>query len=386
VLGESQTRAAPGSELVGPPASPRGRFFERLASATLGARRSTDGDVEFQDYYEVLGVARDASTDEIKKAYRRLALEWHPDRHPEDRRAEAEVRFKRISEAYEVLSDPEKRKRYDRFGENWEHGQEFTPPSGQRTMTREEFERAFGGTSGFSDFFHGMFGDLFRRDFEGQAGQHARYRYRGADVRAELHLKVGDAIRGGTSTFQVPASVACPRCGGVGSVGEHVCPSCIGVGIVHETKTVDLKIPEDVRDGQVLRLRRLGQPAAEGGEPGDLHLTIRLDSDDVYRLRGADVEADVAVAPWEAAFGTAVEVRAPTGRIEAKIPSDTRAGRKLRLRGQGFDDGRGGRGDFFIVVRLALPPRLTERQRELLRELAETGPDPVLGGAREPGT
>lgn len=339
--------------------------------------------MEFQDYYEVLGVPRGATPEEIKKAYRRLALQWHPDRHEEDRRAEAEARFKRISEAYEVLSDPKKRERYDRFGANWEQGQDFTPPSGERTMSREEFERAFGGESGFSDFFHGMFGDLFRRDFEGRSRQHARYRYRGADVRAELRLSVGDAIRGGKSSFQVPASVACPRCGGVGSVDEHVCPSCLGVGVVRETRTVELKIPAEVRDGLVLRLRGLGQPAAEGGEPGDLHLTIRLESDDVYRVRGADVEADVAIAPWEAAFGTRVDVRAPTGRIEAKIPPDTRAGRKLRLRGQGFDDGRGGRGDFLIVVRLALPARLTERQRELLRELADSKPDPVLGGARE---
>ena len=254
--------------------------------------------MEFQDYYEVLGVPREASPDEIKRAYRRLALKWHPDRHKEAGRAEAEARFKRVSEAYEVLSDEQKRKRYDRFGANWQHGQEFTPPPGQRTMTREEFERAFGGASGFSDFFHGMFGDQLRRDFEGESRQHARYRYRGADVRAELRLSVGDAIRGGRSTFQVPASVACFRCGGVGLVGDHVCPSCTGLGLVHETKTVELKLPAKIRDGLVLRLRGLGQPAEGGGEPGDLQLTIRLESDDVYRVRAADVEADVSIAPW----------------------------------------------------------------------------------------
>ena len=339
--------------------------------------------MEFQDYYEVLGVARGASPDEIKKAYRRLALEWHPDRHPEEKRAEAEARFKRVSEAYEVLSDPEKRERYDRFGENWEHGQDFTPPAGERTMSPEEFERVFGGASGFSDFFRGMFGDSFRRDFEGRSAQHARYRYRGADVRAELRLSVGDAIRGRKSTFQVPASAACLRCGGVGLVGEHVCPSCTGLGELRETKTVELKIPSSVRDGMVLRLRGLGERAVGGGEPGDLHLTIRLESDDAYRLRGADLEADVAVAPWEAAFGTEVEVRAPSGTTRVKVPANTPAGRKLRLRGQGLDDGRGGRGDFIIVVRLALPERLTKRQRELLRELAATQTDPVTGGVRE---
>jgi len=341
--------------------------------------------VEFQDYYEVLGVPRDADADAIKKAYRRQALEWHPDRHRGDDREEAEARFRRVSEAYEVLSDSEKRARYDRFGKDWKHGQDFRPPPGERTMSREEFERAFGGGGGFSDFFREMFGDQFRRDFEGRSRRHARYRYRGADVHAELAMSVGDAIRGGTSTFQVNGSVPCSRCGGVGLVDEHVCPSCAGVGHVGEARTVELKIPPDPRDGMVLRLRGLGQPADGGGEPGDLRITIRLVSDDTYRVRGADVEADVAVAPWEALFGTEVSVRAPTGRTRVKIPPDTGAGRKLRLRGQGLDDGRGGRGDFYVVVRLALPANLTEEQRELLRRLAATTTGSVAGGAREAG-
>lgn len=341
--------------------------------------------VEFQDYYEVLGVPREADADQIKKAYRRQALQWHPDRHRGDDRESAEARFRQVSEAYEVLSDPDKRARYDRFGANWKHGQDFRPPPGERTMTPEEFERAFGRAGGFSDFFRGMFGDQFRRDFEGREREHARYRYRGADVHAELHLTVGDAIRGGASTFQINGSVPCARCGGVGLVDEHVCPTCIGVGHVEEPRTVELKIPARVRDGTVLRLRGLGQPAEGGGEPGDLRVTLRLVSDDVYRVRGADVEADVAVAPWEAVFGTDVSVRAPTGRTRVKIPPETRAGRKLRLRGQGLDDGRGGRGDFYVVVRLALPERLTDEQRELLRRFSETATDAVLGGAREAG-
>lgn len=339
--------------------------------------------MEFQDYYEVLGVPRAAQPDEIKKAYRRLALKWHPDRHGDEGRAEAEARFKRISEAYEVLSDPDKRSRYDRFGQHWEQGQEFTPPPGQRTMSREEFERAFGGGAGFSDFFREMFGDQFRRDFEGESRRHRRYRYRGADVRAELHLPLGVAIRGGKSSFEVPATVACERCGGVGMIGEHVCPACVGLGVRHETRKVELKLPTGVRDGKVLRLRGLGEAAEAGGEPGDLHLTLRLDADDVYRARGADLEADVSVAPWEAAFGTGIEVRAPTGMVRVKVPPDTPAGRKLRLRGQGLDDGQGGRGDFYVVVRLALPAQLSERQRELLRELSQATSEPVSGGARE---
>ncbi len=342
--------------------------------------------MKFQDYYEVLGVRREASPDEIKKAYRRLALEWHPDRHPEAEREDAERRFKTVSEAYEVLSDPEKRKRYDRFGQNWEHGQDFQPPPGERTMSSEEYERAFGGGSGFSDFFREMFGAEFQRDFEQGSQRHGRYRFRGADVHAVLELDVGQAIRRQKSTFQVPTTSACTRCGGVGLIGDHVCPTCTGVGSVRSLRTVELEIPSQVRDGLVLRLRGLGEPAdpnGKGGEPGDLHLTIHLRSDAHYRLDGTRIEADVPVAPWEAVFGTRVEVRTPVGPTTVTLPAGTRAGTKLRLRSQGFDDGKGNRGDFLVVVRLVLPEPLSERQRELLKELAAASPRPVQGDARE---
>lgn len=344
--------------------------------------------VKFQDYYEVLGVARDAGADDIKKAYRKLALKWHPDRHPKEQREQAETTFKQVSEAYEVLSDPEKRKKYDRFGKDWQHGQEFTPPPGARSFSREDFERAFGGAGrggGFSDFFASMFGDQFQRDFQGRSRRHARYRHRGADVRAELELGLSQVVRGEKSSFELPVTLSCPTCGGVGFLDEHVCPTCAGLGQVHDKKRVELKIPESVRDGMVLRLRGLGEPGEEGGESGDLHLTLRLVSDDVYRVLGGDVEADVAVAPWEAVFGTQVEVRTPRAVAVAKIPPDSRAGTRLRLRGQGLDDGSGGRGDFYLVVRIALPEELSARQRELLRELEQSGPRAVAGGVRRGG-
>ncbi len=340
--------------------------------------------MKFVDYYEVLGVARDADAEGIKKAFKKLALKWHPDRHAEGERATAEARFKQVNEAYEVLSDPEKRKRYDRFGQNWEHGQEFTPPGGGRTMGREEFENLFGGRrggGGFSDFFSSLFGDLYADQARGPR-RHARYAQRGADVRAELPLPLAEALRGGKQTFEVPARVGCPQCGSVGFVGEHVCPSCVGLGHLTQRRRVELKIPEDLRDGLVLRLRGLGEEAEEGGEPGDLHLTLRLVPSADHRLQGADVEADVPVAPWEAIFGAEVEVRTARGVARVKIPPDTRAGQRLRLRGQGLSDGRGGRGDFHAVVRLALPEPLDERQRELLAELARGEARSVHGGAR----
>jgi curved DNA-binding protein len=340
--------------------------------------------VKFQDYYEALGVARDAKPEEIKRAYRKLALQWHPDRHKEGKRAEAEQKFKRISEAYEVLSDPEKRARYDRFGEHWKQGEEFAPPPGARTMSPEEFERVFGaggtgGGRGFSDFFASLFGDDLRREFGGGGGaRHARFRHGGADVRGELHLTATQALARGKHEFAIPAAAACPRCGGVGFVSgsggagsgrEHVCPTCAGVGEVHTEKRVELAIPEGVRDGLELRLKGLGEPG-EGGPSGDLYLTLRIDSDERYRLVGDDLEAELAVTPWDAFLGTKAEVRTPHGVAMVTVPPETPAGTRLRLRGQGFPTAGGGRGDLHAVVRLVLPAELTPRQRELLRELA----------------
>ncbi len=326
--------------------------------------------MKFQDYYELLGVDRDASPERIKKAYRKLALKWHPDQNASDTET-AELRFKEISEAYEVLSDPEKRKKYDRFGEHWEHGQEFEPPSGGRSMSREEFEEAFGGGGGFSDFFQSAFGDDVRRDFEGRPNQHGRYRFRGADVRADLSLSVSDALAGGKRQFEVPARVGCPTCGGTGALAQHVCPSCGGIGQVRRTKTVDLKIPADVRDGLTLRLKGLGEPGGSGGEAGDLHLTLRLLDDETYSVRGDDLETSVTLTPWDAENGTRVEVRTARGTATVNVPPGSRTGKLLRLREQGLAKRGGGHGALLVRLRIDLPKELTARQKELLRELGQ---------------
>jgi curved DNA-binding protein len=339
---------------------------------------STGFALKFQDYYEVLGVARDASADEVKKAYRKQALKWHPDRHEEGKRDEAEAKFKQVSEAYEVLSDAEKRAKYDKFGENWEHGQDFEPGPGQRTMSREEFEAMFGGGAGFSDFFQEVFGGDFRRDFRGGPQRHARYRYRGADVRAELRLALGDALAGGKRSFEVPARVSCPTCGGTGFLEQHVCPSCAGVGQVHQRRTVDLTIPEAVRDGMTLRLKGLGEPGDGGGESGDLYLSLRLEDDASSRLVDGALETRATITPWLAHGGGKLDVRTARGVVTVSIPPGTRTGKRLRLRGQGLADGRGGYGDCTVRVELDLPAELTPRQEELLREL---GSDALAGGS-----
>ncbi len=343
--------------------------------------------MQFQDYYEVLGLPRDASDTDVKKAYRKLALKWHPDQHAGDGAEEAEQRFKAISEAYEVLSDPAKRARYDKFGENWEHGQEFEPgpTAGERRMSREEFEAMFGGSGGFSDFFQGMFGDQVRSDFGGRPDPHARYRHRGADAKAELRLALGDALKGGKRSFRIPTRQSCPTCGGTGFVGQHVCPTCAGVGQVSRDREVHLKIPEALRNGMTLRLAGLGEPGMGDGPPGDLHVVLRLEDDGTYRLRDGVLEAVVPVSPAEAVEGCKVDVRTARGIVTLTIPKDSRGGKRLRLRGQGLAKAKGQRGDLDVVLELALPDELNERQRELLREFAEAAGAPIRGGARVEG-
>lgn len=366
----------------------------RVAASLRGAPAA----MKFQDYYTTLGVSRTATPDEIKRAYRKLAKEWHPDRHPPAKRKEVEDKFKAIAEAHEVLSDPEKRKRYDALGEHWRHGQEFEGgfggapggggPGGYRTVSPEEFARMFGGrggmgggggNGGFSDFFSQMFGDMFA----GQGGPRADGRERaqaarGDDAEAEIEVKVGDALLGGKKPFTLAIRTPCEACEGEGRIGRRTCPACGGLGSAQREQSIDLTIPKDARDGMVVRLRGLGAPGDAG--PGDLLLTLRLVGDDVYRLRGDDVEADVVVAPWELLDGTSVDVAVPAGTVTAKLPAGTKAGQKLRLRGQGLARADGSRGDLFLVVRLGLSEPLTDAQKDLLRQLGKDAPK-VRGGA-----
>ena len=346
--------------------------------------------MKFQDYYTTLGVSRTANADEIKRAYRKLAKEWHPDRHPQNQRKAFEEKFKAIAEANEVLSDPEKRKRFDALGEHWRHGQDFQAPpgGGPRPMSQEDFARMFGGAGrpgagggGFSDFFGQMFGDMFHGGGRG-AGPGARggraAPSHGADAEAEIELKIGEALLGGKRSFSLAMRVPCDACDGDGQVDGHTCPSCGGLGSAQREKTIELAIPKDVRDRQVLRLRGLGEPGPGGA--GDLLLTLRLIPDDVYRLRDDDVEADIVVAPWELLDGTKVDVAVPGGTVVAKLPAGTKAGQRLRLRGQGLARADGSRGDLFLCVRLGLPEVLTEHQQQLLRELGKDAGS-VRGGA-----
>lgn len=340
--------------------------------------------MKFQDYYQILGVKREASAEEIKKAYRKLALEWHPDRHTGKSKTEAEAKFKTISEAYAVLSDADKRKKYDTFGENWQHGQDFRPPpGGGRRMSEEDLSKMFGGGFGFSDFFASMFGDDYASKFDGRAQRGAKTRSapKGRDARAEWEVPIGQLVAGGKRDLELAVEIDCEACQGEGEEDGMICPTCGGVGRVRSSRRVGVAIPKNVKDGMKLRLKGLGDPPARGGDPGDLYLTLRITSDSVYRRQGNDVYADVPVSPWEALDGTKVEVRTLDGVIVVRIPPDTKAGAKLRLPQRGLTGDNGERGDFYVVVRYHLPEPLTDEQKDWIRKLGQGAP-PVKGGAR----
>ncbi|MSR37425.1 MAG: J domain-containing protein [Planctomycetes bacterium] len=347
--------------------------------------------MKFQDYYQTLGVLRTATDVEIKKAYRKLAKEWHPDRHPPEKRAGVEQQFKAISEAYDVLSDPEKRKRFDHLGEDWRQGQDFQPkPGGGHGMSQEEFARMFGsrggggfGGGGFSDFFSQMFGDMSQGagGARAQRGGSSVLSERGADAEAVWQLTIGNAMRGGKESVSLQVASDCLSCDGEGQVSNRVCPACGGIGSVRRPRFVDLAIPEDVREGRKLRLRGMGDPGQGGGAAGDLYLRIQLLPDDSYRMRGEDVEADFSVAPWEALFGAKIDVTLRDRTATVKVPAGSHAGEKLRLRGQGLQREDGTRGDLLLVIRLGMPKEMTDAQCELLRQIAKDA-KPVQGGVR----
>jgi DnaJ-class molecular chaperone len=323
--------------------------------------------VKFRDYYEVLGVARTASDAEIKKAYRKLARKYHPDVNPGDKRAEE--KFKELSEAYEVLSDSDKRKKYDQLGENWKAGSDFTPPPGWENVRVEygDLGDVFGGsTGGFSDFFQSIFGERTRAA-RGGAG----FAMRGSDVEAEIELTLEEAHRGSKKSLSFQATQTCPTCGGSGTVGGQRCGTCRGAGVVLQPKTLDVNIPPGLRDGSVVRLEGQGEPGAGGARSGDLYLRVRLLPHPVFKLVGEDdVQVELPISPWEAVLGARVTVPTLEGSVEVTIRPGTRGGQRLRLREQGLNRRQRGRGDQFVKLQIVVPTTLTATERELFERLA----------------
>jgi DnaJ-class molecular chaperone len=324
--------------------------------------------VKFRDYYEVLGVPKTATESEIRKAYRDLARKNHPDVNPGDKAAED--RFKEINEAYEVLSDPEKRKRYDQLGPNWKAGADFTPPPGWENVRVDfgDFGEAFGqgrGAGGFSDFFESLFGA--RRGARAGAG----FRMRGQDIEAEIPLTLEEAHRGVTRSITLQVTETCPDCNGSGIKDGKTCPTCRGAGAIRRPKSLDVTIPAGVRDGSVIRLAGQGEPGLDGGPEGDLFLHVRIQPHRIFDIVGEhDVQIELPVAPWEAALGAKVSVPTLDGPVEMTIPAGTQGGKRLRLRGQGLNRRGGGRGDEYVKLKIVIPPRLTAKERELFEKLA----------------
>lgn len=333
--------------------------------------------VKTKDYYEVLGVGRSASADEIKTAYRKLARKFHPDLNPGDKAAEE--RFKELQEAYDVLSDTENRKLYDQHGENWKavkQGGGPPPPGwegsrGTRGPTAggvnfEDFD--FGSLSGAGGF------DIFEEMFGGargsaRAGPGRRSSW-GQDVEAELELSLEEAHRGVRRTLQMQVAEICPTCRGTGVVDENkTCQTCRGSGQVLKSKTLEVNIPAGVRDGSTVRLAGQGGPGLNGSEPGDLYLHIRLRPHPQFTVRGDDVEVELPIAPWESVLGTRVEMPTIDGQVEMTIPAGAQSGQRLRLRGQGLNKRRGGRGDEYARLKVVTPKEASTEERRLYEEL-----------------
>jgi DnaJ-class molecular chaperone len=341
--------------------------------------------VKTRDYYEVLGVSRSASADEIKTAYRKLARKFHPDLNPGDKAAEE--RFKELQEAYDTLSDAENRKLFDKYGENWKavkQGGGAPPPGWEGTRTTGA---PGAGGFDFSGFDFGGFGrggggesagfDIFEEMFSGAAGrtgpgrQRGR-RTRGEDVEAQLELSLEEAHRGGRRTLQMQAAETCPTCNGTGLVGDaadKTCPACGGSGQVLKPKAIEVNIPAGVRDGSTVRLAGQGGAGMNGTQPGDLYLRIRLRPHPVFAVRGDDLEIELPIAPWEAVLGTKVEVPTIDGKVDLTIPAGAQSGQRLRLRGQGLNKRGGGRGNEYVRLKIATPKEISDEERRLYEEL-----------------
>jgi len=323
---------------------------------------------EFKDYYAILGVSKSASPEELKKAYRRLAREHHPDLHAEKNKAAASEKFKEINEAYEVLSDPAKKAKYDELGPGWDQERPAGPPP--RRQAPPDFGAGAQDFSGFSDFFENLYGEGAARGFGGAEPRGPR---RGQDVEAEMSISLEDAVRGGEKKLSLMVPAICPACAGTGRRGRGFCPACGGVGETRVEKTITARLPQAVRDGMRLRLRGQGGAAAGGGEAGDLYLRIRLLPHPAFKVLGSDLETTVTVMPWTAALGGEASVATLDGPIRIKIPAGTHAGRAFRVAGKGLGKDGGGRGDLNAAVRIDIPDRLDPKLEKAFAEMKEAG-------------
>jgi DnaJ-class molecular chaperone len=336
--------------------------------------------MDYKDYYKILNVPRGASSDDIKKAFRKLARKYHPDVNPGDKKAEA--KFKEINEAYEVLADPEKRRKYDTLGPNWQ--EQFGPSpgygsrrsaygfGGRSPSSAYDFD---GGASGFSDFFETLFGRA------GMGGS-----TRGGSVREDMRRRAGDNIEqpvevtlqeaymGATRTFNVQSTEICAVCKGTGEVAGTTCSTCQGQGVIPRSKRIQVKINAGVDNGSKIRVAGEGQPGIGGGPRGDLILVISIRLDPVFERRGDDLYVDIEVELVKAMLGGQVPLTMPDGKkLILTIPPETQNGRVIRLGSKGMPHLRGeGRGNLNARVKVLLPMHLSHEERELFERLARS--------------
>ncbi len=340
--------------------------------------------VQYKDYYEILGVPRTASDADIKKAFRKLARQYHPD--VAKNKKQAEEKFKELNEAYEVLGDPAKRKKYDELGANWSTGADFRPPPGWegfrsggggfpgRGPRGEEFEFHFGGT-GFSDFFEQLFGrgaraGGFGRRGGGGFGEEDLASERGRDIEGDIMVTLEEALRGSVRSVSVRHGVPCEHCGGSGQRARHVCNVCGGTGQVAKTETYQVKIPAGVSEGQRLRVAGRGELGTGGGAAGDLYLRVRFAKHPDFEVEDHNLVYEAELAPWEAVLGANISVPTLNGRVNIKIPPGTHSGQKLRVRSRGLPQRGGSSGDLIVVARVEVPTQITESERRLWEQLA----------------
>lgn len=358
-----------------------------------------------RDYYEILGVARSADDKEIKRAYRKMAMKYHPDRNPDD--ADAEDKFKEASEAYEILSDGQKRAAYDQFGHAGVDGSAGGGGFG-----------GGGGGASFSDIFGDVFGDIF-----GGGGGRGRSG-RGADLRYTLQLDLEEAVKGTTVKIRIPSheecggckgsgaepgsspetcptcrgmgqvrmqqgffavQQTCPSCHGAGSIIKNPCKACNGQGRVEEEKTLSVKVPPGVDTGDRIRLSGEGEPGIQGAPSGDLYVQVAVNEHSLFERDGRNLYCDVPISIVDAALGGELEVPTLNGRVKLKIPPETQSGKMFRLRGKGVAPVRGGPpGDLLCRVNVETPVKLTRKQKELLREFEDTLNDSDSGQQHGP--
>ncbi|HZW20519.1 molecular chaperone DnaJ [Noviherbaspirillum sp.] len=347
-----------------------------------------------RDYYEILGVAKNASEEELKKAYRKLAMKYHPDRNPDSKGAEE--KFKEAKEAYEMLSDPGKREAYDRYGH----------AGVDPNMGGGGFGAGAAGFGGFSDAFGDIFGDIFGQSARG--GRGGPQVYRGADLRYNLEITLEQAAHGYDTTIRVPSwdecetchgsgakpgtspttcttcggqgqvrmqqgffsiQQTCPKCHGTGKMIPNPCTTCSGAGRIKRNKTLEVKIPAGIDDGMRIRSSGNGEPGMNGGPPGDLYVEIRIKPHPVFQRDGDDLHCEIPVSFAKAALGGEVEVPTLNGKASFTLPEGTQSGKTFRLRGKGIKGVRSGyAGDLFCHVVVETPVKLTDRQKELLQE------------------